>query len=137
VFVMNSAPILTLLSVAASAAVLFAVNATPPAPAPRTAAAPMSVRENATTATATAKAALDPPPPIVVRQAVFAGRTAAKEATVAIAVKDGTAIAYVCDGRKVEAWLSGILNDDRLALAGPGGAAPHLPRRGRIRRRAR
>ena len=43
--------------------------------------------------------------------------------TIAIAVKDGKAIAYVCDGKKIEAWLDGTLQGDTLALTGKGGAS--------------
>ena len=39
----------------------------------------------------------------------YAGRTAGNEVTVAIAVKDGRAVGYVCDGKKIEAWLEGTL----------------------------
>ena len=43
--------------------------------------------------------------------------------TVAVAVKDGKAVAYLCDGKKIEAWLEGTLTGDELALTGPGGAS--------------
>jgi hypothetical protein len=132
-------PNLTLLGVAAFAVVLLAVNATHPAAASQAAASqaaasqantseptPPSIIVAAAPApipTDAATVAPDPPPPSPVRQAVFAGRTTGKEATVAIAVEDGTAVAYVCDGHKLEAWLTGTLSGDRLALAGPRGAA--------------
>jgi hypothetical protein len=47
------------------------------------------------------------------------------EATIAIAVRDGQAAAYayayVCDGRRVEAWLQGTIADGR-----PSTVAPYL-----------
>jgi hypothetical protein len=38
--------------------------------------------------------------------------------TVAIAVKNGKAVAYACDGKKIEAWLEGTLTGDSLSLSG-------------------
>ncbi|MEU4191600.1 hypothetical protein AB0E69_06870 [Kribbella sp. NPDC026611] len=47
---------------------------------------------------------------------VYVGRTAGREATLAVAVKGGRAVAYVCDGRRVEAWLTGTFTNGQLAL---------------------
>lgn len=108
-------PLLTLLAVVALAAVLMGVNvAGAPAPAPVAApvAAPAPVPTPAPPTT--------PPPPI---DAAYAGRTAGNEATIAIAVKDGRAVAYVCDGKKVEAWLEGTADGTAFSLRGPDGAA--------------
>ncbi|NLT56070.1 MAG: hypothetical protein GXX79_16255 [Actinomycetales bacterium] len=52
----------------------------------------------------------------------WAGRVDGGGATLAIATEDGVAVAYVCDGRRVEAWLRGTAVDGRLELTGPGGA---------------
>jgi hypothetical protein len=52
---------------------------------------------------------------------VFAGRTGGREATLAIAVKGGRAAAYVCDGRRVEAWLTGTQTAGRLTLRSRSG----------------
>ncbi|WIM99082.1 serine/threonine-protein kinase [Actinoplanes oblitus] len=41
--------------------------------------------------------------------------------TLAMSIRDGKAIAYVCDGDKVEAWLRGTAQDGKLRLAGKGG----------------
>ncbi|HET6987768.1 MAG TPA: hypothetical protein VFI00_14180 [Kribbella sp.] len=63
-----------------------------------------------------------PPPPATPTTspkqvtAVFTGRTKGREATLAIAVKGGRAVAYVCDGRRLEAWLTGTFTSGRLAL---------------------
>lgn len=55
-------------------------------------------------------------------RANYAGHTEGKKATVAIAVRDGGAIAYVCDGRRAEAWLLGTATDGQLELSGTGRA---------------
>src|SRR4051812_14089984 len=52
-------------------------------------------------------------------EAAYAGRTAGNEATIAIAVKDGKAVAYLCDGKQVEAWLQGTATGAALSLTGP------------------
>ena len=67
----------------------------PPAPAPAPAPAAPAVAEKA-----------------------YTGRSAGNEVTVAIAVKDGKAVAYVCDGKKIEAWMEGTLAGDTLTLSG-------------------
>ncbi|GEC19091.1 hypothetical protein PHY01_13740 [Pseudonocardia hydrocarbonoxydans] len=111
------APLLTLGAVAVLGGVLFAVDVlNDPAqapPAPAAAAAP-----------AAAPAAEAPPAPEApaVAEAVWAGRSSGDEVTVAIAVKDGRAVAYVCDGDRVEAWLEGTLTGSELALTGGDGA---------------
>lgn len=53
----------------------------------------------------------------------YAGSVKGGGASVAIAVKDNTAIAYVCDGKEVEAWLQGSAADaSKLSLTGTAGA---------------
>jgi hypothetical protein len=109
-------PFLTLLAVAGLAAVLLSVNiAREPAPAAAPVAAP---------AVAPAPAPTEAPPttPPLPAEAAYAGRTAGNEATIAIAVKDGRAVAYVCDGKKVEAWLEGTVDGSTLSLTGADGA---------------
>jgi hypothetical protein len=54
-------------------------------------------------------------------RANYAGRTKGRKATVAIAVRDGRAIAYVCDGARAEAWLLGKATNGRLNLASEAG----------------
>ena len=41
----------------------------------------------------------------------------------AIAVKDGRAVGYVCDGKKIEAWLEGTLSGSDLALKSKDGTS--------------
>ena len=40
----------------------------------------------------------------------------------AIVVNNGKAIAYVCDGKKVEAWLNGTMANGQVDLKGPQGS---------------
>ena len=114
------APLLTLLAVAVLGGALLTLNVvnsptnatgTPSAAAasqPAVAAAPPPAAPPATNAPAVAEKA-------------YAGRSAGNEVTVAIAVKDGRAVGYVCDGKKVEAWLEGTLSGSDLALKSKDG----------------
>jgi hypothetical protein len=43
-------------------------------------------------------------------------------ASIAVAVKDGNAIAYVCDGHEIEAWMQGKARAAALELDGKAGA---------------
>ena len=49
----------------------------------------------------------------------WAGRTKGGQATIAITAKDGKAIAYLCDGERLEVWLSGTASDGKLKLSAP------------------
>jgi hypothetical protein len=114
------APLATLVSVALLGAILlvFDMRNTPtagtpsPAPAASAAAAPAPAEVAPPTEAAPAPAA-----PVVAEKA-YTGRSAGNEVTVAIAVKDGKAVAYACDGKKVEAWMEGTLTGDQLSLQG-------------------
>jgi serine/threonine-protein kinase len=69
-----------------------------------------------------------PPSPSPTRTAVpegvYTGRTDDDSSAVAITVRGDKAIAYVCDGRNVESWLQGDVEDDgSLRLTGKGGAS--------------
>jgi hypothetical protein len=57
----------------------------------------------------------------VVTGGAYAGRTAGREMTVAIAVDGTHALGYACDGRHVEAWLDGTLDGDQLDLTAKDG----------------
>jgi hypothetical protein len=65
--------------------------------------------------------AADEPAPL--EDGVYAGRTDDRSLTVAIAIKDGEAEAYVCDGERIEFWLSGTATEDGLDLASADGDA--------------
>jgi hypothetical protein len=114
------APLITLGTVAALGGGLLFVNSTvlgPPAVTAGTAVAapPVAAAEVAPGAEAAAPAA-----PAVV-EAAYTGRSAGDEVTVALAVKDGRAVAYVCDGKKVEAWYEGTLAGADLQLSAADG----------------
>lgn len=82
-----------------------------------------AVAESTTTAPATA--APQPPPPIkppvpaFPEKADYVGKipTANGKITLEIAVQDDKAVAYACDGNKVEAWLRGSAVNGALSLA--------------------
>jgi hypothetical protein len=57
-----------------------------------------------------------------VAEKAYAGWTSGRELSVAIAVKDGRAVGYVCDGAATEAWLEGVLSGDQLSLTSKDGA---------------
>ncbi|MFI1990254.1 protein kinase [Actinoplanes sp. NPDC020271] len=52
----------------------------------------------------------------------LAGHVADGAGTLAISIRDQQAIAYICDGSKVEAWLKGTAKDGKLDLTGKAGA---------------
>jgi hypothetical protein len=127
------APLITLGTVAVLGGALLLINTTvlgPPAvtagaavAAPPVAAAgavPGSAPESAAAAPDAAPDAAQPVPPAAaapaVVEAAYTGRSAGNEVTVALAVKDGRAVAYVCDGKKVEAWYEGTLTGADLQL---------------------
>jgi hypothetical protein len=117
------APLLTLLAVAVLGGALLALNVVnSPANStgtPSAAAAPQPAAAAAPPAAPPATSA--PPAAPAVAEKAYAGRSAGNEVTVAIAVKDGRAVGYVCDGKKVEAWLEGTLSGSDLALKSKDG----------------
>ena len=76
---------------------------------------------------ASAPPATTPPPSTApaaaATEVTYAGRVDGGAATVAIAVTGEQAVAYVCDGRQIEAWLQGTASTGTLALTGPDGAS--------------
>ena len=52
----------------------------------------------------------------------YAGSVDGGAASLAIVVNNGKAIAYVCDGKKVEAWLNGTMANGQVDLKGPAGS---------------
>jgi hypothetical protein len=123
------APLITLGTVAALGGALLLINTSvlgPPAvtagtaaavPPPTAAAAAPNAAPNVAPDVAPDAAQAVPPAaaPAVV-EAAYTGRSAGNEVTVALAVKDGRAVAYVCDGKKVEAWYEGTLTGADLRL---------------------
>ena len=60
----------------------------------------------------------------------YAGSVDGGAASLAIVVNNGKAIAYVCDGKKVEAWLNGTMANGQIDLTGAAGEPEgHLRRR--------
>lgn len=51
----------------------------------------------------------------------YAGSVDGGVASLAIVVNNGKAIAYVCDGKKVEAWLNGTMANGKIDLTGAKG----------------
>ncbi len=82
-------------------------------------AAPAVVAPVAAPATVAAAPSTTPPSAL---QAVFAGRSSGNEVAVAIAVDGSRVAAYVCDGKRIEAWLQGSLTGGTITLTGRNGA---------------
>jgi hypothetical protein len=75
------------------------------------------------TAAATPSAAASPSAaaaPVQVN-VTWAGEVDGGDASIAISVHDGVAVAYLCDGKR-EAWLQGTAADGKLTLTGKNGA---------------
>lgn len=138
----RTAPLLTLLSIGVMGGAFFVTNivglpapdpaaSVPAAPAPagsRTeialsdvpvAGAPQARTEISLSDIAVAQAPAAPALP----DTTYAGRTADGASTVAVAVKDGQAVAYVCDGADLEVWLKGPADGGDLALEDKTGAS--------------
>ena len=123
-------PLLTLLSGAVLAVVLLGMStqaskptAVQDAAARSTAAA--SSEPTATKQTIPPKASASPSvskPATNSRAATFAGRVTGGGATVAIVMKNGKAVAYVCDGKRTEAWLRGAAGGSQMTLTGSDGS---------------
>jgi hypothetical protein len=55
-------------------------------------------------------------------QAVYAGRSSNGEVTLAVSTDGDKAVAYVCNGHTIEAWLQGSVKGNQVSLAGNKGA---------------
>src|SRR3982751_3618752 len=100
-------PLITLGAVVVLTALLLVLNALiGPPPPPSRSGAPVPAASNAPAPSAAVTSAASAAPttttPAAV-QAVFAGVTSGKEATLAIAVNGDKAAAYLCDGQSLEA----------------------------------
>ncbi|WP_117214281.1 hypothetical protein [Allorhizocola rhizosphaerae] len=104
---MSRTPVITLLAGLAVAGVLLVMSsiATTPPPSPIAA-----IKTPAPSPSVT--------PSVQKVNAVWAGEVDGGAATIAISVKDGVAVAYLCDGQKIEAWLQGTASDGKLVLSG-------------------
>ena len=117
-------PYITLLVGAALGAVLLVASmlATPQAPAPPAAAAPAPAPATASQSspaspTPTATAVANVP-----AKANYAGEVHGGGASVAISIHGSQAIAYVCNGSVIEAWLKGTAAGGHLTMTGKGHA---------------
>ena len=118
-------PYLTLLTGAALGAVLLVASmlATPKAPAsPAAAATPApassaAAQPSSASPTPTATAVANVP-----ARANYAGEVNGGGASVAISIHRGQAIAYVCNGSVIEAWLKGTAANGHLTMTGKGQA---------------
>jgi len=61
------------------------------------------------------------PKPSTVAAVTFAAKVTGSKAYIALAARGNKAIAYVCDGRRVESWLHGTTTGGLLILTGPNG----------------
>jgi hypothetical protein len=116
-------PYITLLTGAALGAVLLVASmlATPKAPAsPVAAATPApaaTAQPSPASATPTATTVANVP-----ARANYAGEVNGGGASVAISIHHGQAIAYVCNGSVIEAWLKGTAAGGHLTMTGKGRA---------------
>lgn len=133
-------PVITLLAVGAGLAALLVVNSTQASNSPAVQPAPATTPAPSTSppgTTVTLPSATVPPstpaspepsrrgsptspaataPPGFPAKVLYAGRTEDRAASVAIAVLNGRSAAYFCDGRAVEAWLTGTATGGRIEL---------------------
>jgi hypothetical protein len=117
-------PFLTLTAGAVLAAGVFGFSTaaarvkTPPADAQRGVSAGTS---QAPTATPTAPETSAPPStdaPATAPNVTYAGSVNGGGSSLAIATKNGSAIAYLCNGKRIEAWLRGTAANGKLSLTG-------------------
>ena len=79
---------------------------------------------SASTTTAASKAASESAsaaPAAVKPNVTWAGKVGAAKASIAISARNGGAVAYFCDGKKIEGWLLGTAVDGKLDLTGSTG----------------
>ncbi|MFF3948690.1 hypothetical protein ACFYYN_28240 [Streptomyces sp. NPDC001902] len=123
----RSGPLHTLLAGLALALIMLSLNATtePPQVGPKGGGPPAASRTPSAAPPSSAPAASPSRSTAVPRpDADYAGRTGDDAASVAIALRDGKAVAYVCDGRTKEAWLRGDVREDGgMRLTGDRGAS--------------
>jgi serine/threonine-protein kinase len=120
---MKRTPVLTLLAGLAVAAVLLVMSmiaAKGPSDDKVTAANDFPAGTAAPTLSPTPSPSAAAPAKV---NATWAGVVDGGKVTIAIAVKDGVAIAYLCDGKKIEAWLQGTAEAGKLTLTGKDGSA--------------
>ena len=127
----RSGPLLTLLVglVLGVGLLVLSANAANRSDEPAAAEVTASASPTASATETVPPAQTEPPPsaapapaPAPEPPATYAGRVDGGAATVANAMNGGVAVAYVCDGRQIEAWLQGPASGGTMALIGAGGA---------------
>jgi hypothetical protein len=56
-------------------------------------------------------------------EAVYTGRSSGNQVTLAVQTQGDKAVAYICNGRTIEAWLQGSVNGNQISLTGNKGAS--------------
>lgn len=102
-----------------TAAAANAASVAPTAQAAEPATAPAAPASADASAAPSAEPAANPTP----ARASYVGKVAGLDTPIAIAIRDGKAVAYICDGVRVEAWLWGTAADGTLKLASKDGRA--------------
>jgi hypothetical protein len=117
-------PLFTLLAVAVFGFTLLGINMARPEQEPvSNAAAPATTGTVAvgTSADTSATTTTSESAPAYPAEATYTGRTSAASTSIALATKSGKAVAYVCDGRKVELWLQGTASGDTFTMQAANG----------------
>src|SRR5262245_12429798 len=126
-------PLITLLSGAVLGIALWIASmvAASPAPGGSGYGAAGSLPVSATPAATATSAAVPSTPALAssptattggLEHANFVGMVTGGGAAIAISVLNGRAIAYFCDGKTMDAWMSGTMADGKLLLTGKRGA---------------
>jgi serine/threonine-protein kinase len=120
----HKGPILTLAAGLVLAAVLMVLNLRATNDQQQNASGEPAVEPVATTAPAKDQPSptAEPTKAPAAQAVTYAGNVKGGAATIAIAVKDEQAIAYLCDGNRTEAWLQGSAKNGELVLSGAGNA---------------
>jgi hypothetical protein len=113
----RNTPLITLLTGAALGIILLVASmlATPKAPASSATPAPAYTVSSPPSSSSPAPAATAAAVPA---RADYAGEVRGGSASVAISIHGGQAIAYVCNGSGIEAWLKGTAADGQLIMTG-------------------
>ncbi len=118
-------PLLTLLAGLLLALFMFSLNATSGTAGTKNAYSE-SKKESPSPAASPAPTKATPSPSpskTPIPNASYAGRTDDDSSAVALTLRDGRAIAYFCDGRAMESWLKGDVEDDgTMKLTGEDGS---------------
>jgi hypothetical protein len=119
-------PVVTLLGGLVVAGVLFGLsvaaaktnNPATNAAGNASAAAPSASAQPGDAKPSASTSATPAPDPAAAAPITFAGKVNGGAATLAIAIKEGKAIAYLCNGRNLESWMQGDAANGQLSLTG-------------------